>query len=346
MRLLQLDAGTHVQSVTVDRKACELLARLIAPQQIPQDREELPSLQLPASLVGNFFLLLISICHQTSPPGRLPLVGRVHGKVRRGWDYLFQRLLDSARKDHDLLAPSYWTRVSSEEIRRLFADAEFGARLTDPEGRCRLIRDLGENMLSSGWSLADDLYRHCQGRVATGQPNLLEVLARFKAYSDPVKKKSLYFLSVMRNQGRWRYSDDASLGPPVDYHEVRGHLRLGTVRINDQDLLKKLKSQLPVTASEDVALRQAVYDAIMLISQRSGVCNPSQMHYLFWNVFRSVCLRENPQCFELSSDCELPERYRHLASVGEKAGCPFAAVCRSAGNLEPLSEHVFKTDYY
>jgi len=341
-----LDACTDVQSVAVDRKACELLARLIASQRIPQDREEVPSLQLPAPLVGSFFLLLVAVCHQTSPPGGLPLVGRVHGNVRRGWDYLFQRLLDAAREDHVLLAPAYWTHITPEEIRRLFADAEFGARLTDPEGRCRLIRDLGENMLSSGWSVADDIYRHCQGRVATGEPNLLGVLARFRAYSDPVKKKSLYFLSVMRNQGQWRYLDSASLGPPVDYHEVRGHLRLGTVRIHDEGLLKKLKGRIPVTAQEDVAIRQAVYDAIMLISEWSGVRNPSQMHYLFWNVFRSVCLRENPQCFELSADCELPQRYRHLTSVGQKAGCPFAAVCRSAGNLEPLSEHVFETDYY
>jgi hypothetical protein len=45
VRIQQLDACTDVQSVAVDRKACELLARLIASQRIPQDREEVPSLQ-------------------------------------------------------------------------------------------------------------------------------------------------------------------------------------------------------------------------------------------------------------------------------------------------------------
>ncbi len=273
-------------------------------------------------------------------------MGRIGGVVRRGWDFLLQRLNEVAREDHGILAPERWLSFSSDELRSLFADAEFGERLTDPDGRCELIHDLGHGMLDSGWSLADEMYQHCEGRVGIGEPNLLGLLARFRAYNDPVRKKSLYFLSVMRNSGHWCYPDGDSLGPPVDYHEVRGHLRIGTVRVHDPQLLKKLHRKIPVTPDEDISIRKAVYEAIMLISKNSGLCNPSQLHYLFWNVFRAVCLREDPQCFELNSDCTLPDRYRHLRSGERKCGCPFAPICRSAGIPNPLSEHVFQTDYY
>ena len=57
--------------------------------------------------------------------------------------------------------------------------------------------------------------------------NLLNTLGNFSAYRDPVRKKSLFFLSLLRNSGLASFSDDGNLGPPVDYHEVRGHLRIG-----------------------------------------------------------------------------------------------------------------------
>jgi hypothetical protein len=85
----------------------------------------------------------------------------------------------------------------------------------------------------------------------------------------------------MRNTGLWHYIDEEQLGPPVDYHEVRGHLRLGTVTITDESLCQKLLNSLPVTPAEDVALRQSVHDAIMLLSELTGLHNPSQLHYLF-----------------------------------------------------------------
>ncbi len=336
-----------VDAVSVNSEMCQRVAERIASQKIPEDREEISSLDIPPLLVGNFFLVLVASCHRTSPPNQLPLIGNVDGAITKGWDYLFKRFYEVVRADLALLTPSRWIQFSAEDIKGFFRDSIYGDRLVDPEGRSSLIRDLGVRMIGSGWMQADEIYQHCDGRIAIGNPNLLEVLARFRAYNDPVKKKSLYFLSVMRNNGRWTYRDNESLGPPVDYHEVRGHLRLGTVQVNDWNLLQKLREGQSVTPREDIILRQAVYDAIVMISERSGVRNPSQLHYLFWNVFRWVCLRKNPQCFHLEQTCALPERYRHLARDSDNnERCPFASVCRSAGAADPICEHTFNTDYY
>jgi hypothetical protein len=325
---------------------CDRVARTIASHTIPEDREEIPSLDLPPSLIGNFFLVLIAICHRTSSLTQEPLIGSVNGATRTGWDYLFERFYAVVRGTPTLLTPSYWVRFSAKDITRIFRDPIYGDRFSDAQGRASLIRDLGVKMIRSSWVSADDVYEHCEGRIAISQPSLLEVLSRFRAYNDPVKKKSFYFLSVMRNNGRWKYSDNESLGPPVDYHEVRGHLRLGTVQINDPSLLQKVRERQPVKDSEDIVLRQAVFDAIVMISERSGVRNPSQLHYLFWNVFRSVCLRKDPECFELKATSTLPQRYRHLTREKDHERCPFAAACPSAGTPDPICEHVSNTDYY
>ena len=332
--------------VRVNQQACQRVASFLAGKEIPPDQEESSLPGIPRDLIGNFFLALVAICHQTSPRGRLPLEGTSGGIRSRGWDYLFGRLEEASRRDPTLLSPERWCQLSSGDLVQLFRDPELGDRLTDPHLRADLLRDLGSKMKSQGWSLADQLYHHCGGRIAVGQPNLLQVLSQFRAYNDPVHKKSYFFLALMRNSRLWHYVDDEALGPPVDYHEVRGHLRLGTVVIADHELLKKVRTNRMVTEEDDVAIRRAVHDAIMYISDRSGLRNPSQLHYLFWNLFRSICTREAPQCFTLRPGFALPNRYMHLVKDGENMLCPFASLCPSAGEPDPICEHVFETDYY
>jgi hypothetical protein len=236
--------------------------------------------------------------------------------------------------------------VSSERLLKLFADPGLGNRLTAVEGRASLIRDLGTRMTDAGWEWADQLYNACAGRIATGTPNLLAELRRFRAYSDPVEKKSLFFLALMRNVGVWKYPDDEHLSPPVDYHEVRGHLRLGTVRVEDPRLWRMIESERAVTAADDAALRLAVRDAICLLA-RLTANTPAQMHYLFWNVFRACCGREQTHCSNCPPGCSLPSRYRKLGETsGQPRRCLFAAVCRSAESPRKVLEHVFETDYY
>ncbi len=333
--------------VEVNGAVCGRLAELLRRRDIPRDEEESELPGFPPALIGNFFLALVAICYQTSPRHRLPLEGVAEGVHRRGWDYLFARLESAARMDASYLEPATWKEITARDVRELFRDQEYGERLTDADGRAALLRDLGHRMLQRHWMRADAIYEFCDGRVAVGNPNLLETLGHFRAYNDPVRKKSLFFLSLMRNTDTWRYEDDENLGPPVDYHEVRGHLRIGTVIVKSAELEQKLRLGEEVGVGEDIAIRQAVYDAIMLISRKSGLHNPSQLHYLFWNVFRSVCMRQSPQCLKVLSDSRLPPRYVPLTIHDDgQRRCPFSCVCMSARVDDRYVEHVFETDYY
>lgn len=335
--------------VEINLAACERLASVIKNQSIPIDREETSPPNFSRQELGNFYLCLVAICHQTTPRDKPPLKGRVGGDYKRGWDYLSARLEEGFRDNSALFHPSRWSEITGQELVALLSDPQFGDRLTEPDRRAALVRDLGHVMLNNHWQWAEDLYRVSGARVATGSPNLIELLTNFTAYRDPVRKKSYFFLSLMRNAGLWKYVDDQQLGPPVDYHETRGHLRLGTVVVNDPFLKRKLFDSLPVTETEDIALRKAVHDAILLISDLTALRNPSQLHYLFWNVFRSCCSRESPHCNGCPPDCPLPDRYVHLA-IHPKGSrrCPFHELCESTciTTHKRYYEHQFETDYY
>ncbi len=332
-------------AVAVDCAACEKVAELIKSMRVPEDREESSLPGVPRELVGNFYLALVAVCHQTSPRGYPPLEGTVGDRHLRGWDYLFARLEQAANSDPEWLSPAFWSKLTGETVRATFRDAKLGDLLRCPELRAELLRDLGHGMVRSGWTRADEFYRQCGGRVAIGSPNLLETLSRFRAFRDPVQKKSVFLLALMRNSGIWRYVDNESVGPPVDYHEVRGHLRLGTVRFLDETLRAKVLKEEQVSPEQDISIRAAVFDAISFISRRSGLHNPSQLHYLFWNLFRSICTRERPQCFQLSGENTLPARYRDILKA-PLVRCPFSLLCPSAGSVRPICEHVFETDFY
>lgn len=330
----------------VNHEACLRVAKQIKEWNVPADYEDIALDDLSCKEIGNFFLLLVSICHQTSPTGKLLLEGIVNGKYRRGWDYLASRLEVDVRQDRLLLRPESWSQVTPKKVTELFRDSQYGDRLVNVERRSELVRDLGKVMKEHGWNSADDIYKVAHGRVAGESPNLFELLGRFKAYSDPVRKKSSFFLSLMRNSGLWQYPDESNLGPPVDYHEVRGHLRIGTVCVASLELRNKLLHRKVVSLEEDLAVRGAVFNAIMLISRACGPCTPSQLHYLFWNVFRSCCTREKPHCRTCPYDCDLPSQYVPLTFIDHERRCPFSFICTSSSVPVKYYDHVFETDYY
>lgn len=340
--------GPHEQSlVRVDEEKCLELAKILASVDVPLDQEEICFSNFENVETGNFLLFAVAICHQTSGHGDKPLQGIVRGKKLRGWDYLIQRLEEECQNNRGLLLPDLWKEMSPETLRAIFADQQGECLLTDLDGRSRLVRDLGQKMQEMDVTFVQNLFDKCEGRIRSDNPCILEQLSNFEAYSDPVFKKSFFFLSLMQNSGVWSFTDPENLGPPVDYHEVRGHLRIGTVHVESESLRNKLLHKVPVEAKEDIALRKATLNAILLMSKASGLNRPSQLHYLFWNLFRTYCTREDPNCNGDRPERYLPKRYLEMVSqVNDSMACPFCQICKSASQQVMLYDHVFQTDYY
>lgn len=336
--------GPH-DGVYVDAERCRSVAGRLRQLPVPDDREDTPIVGVARGHIDNFYLLIVAICHQTSPRGLPALVGDVNDEHLRGWDYLTARWAQAVQAEPDLLIPSRWRDVDEAFVRLTFRDRRHGDTLTNPGGRAALIRDLGLVMQRECWRALADLYKQADGRILAGHPNLFGLLSQFTAYRDPVRKKSNFLLALMKNSAGWRYKDEEHLGPPVDYHEVRGHLRLGTIVVRDSILLRKLRKGTPVSLAEDIELRRATYDAVMYISDLSGLHDSSRLHYLFWNIFRSDCTRSAPHCWACPPSCPLPARYVFANTDGVRH-CPFSTVCASSNREVKLQEHVVVTELY
>ena len=334
--------------VDVSPQSCDALAVLLRAKSVPEAREETTLAGFGRAELAQLLFGAVAICHQTSVVGHPPLEGVIDGVYFRGWDYLFQRFAKTAREDKSRLTPSFWSSITAPELRTWFCNSQGQDRLLYLEHRAELLQDAGRKMGQQGWHTIDDLFRICNGRIAVGSLNLLNELSRYCAYRDPVRKKSFLFLSLMRSTGIWTYRDPENLGAPVDYHEVRGHLRIGTIVVKDPTLRHKLLSGHQVTDREDIAIRSAVAAAIRRLSDATGLFDPERLHYMFWHVFRNYCTRDKPNCFGSRFEDYLPERYAAL-TASDLHGirpCPFSETCTSAGMTTLYMEHVHDTDYY
>ena len=251
--------------------------------------------------------------------------------------------MQAAERDNGrIVRPDSLAAIHVHDIESIFRDDDGGLRLTAIEERARLLNDLGSQCLRLGLGSVQDLYAACSGRIlGSGSDGLLGRLATFEAYSDPVRKKSLFFLALMANHGLWSYRDPENLKSPVDYHEVRGHLRVGTVVLADADLRRAVETGAEVGRADDIAIRSAVAQALDWLSEETH-CTQSQLHYFLWNLFRSCCTRDAPHCLACPTACGLPARYR----LGGARRCQLAPVCTSATTLDKVCEHSVSTHYY
>jgi hypothetical protein len=75
---------TASSPVNINIDACQRLALLLKSKSIPIDKEDTDLQGFSGEQVGNFYLFLVAICHQTPPRGKPALEGTVNGVYKRG----------------------------------------------------------------------------------------------------------------------------------------------------------------------------------------------------------------------------------------------------------------------
>jgi len=330
----------------VDYARCDALSSLVlAHGGFPQDVEDPIAITLPKGQLATVNLITVAINHQTTPLVGPVLVGDIDGQVCKGWDFLWRKWVRRAEASPELLRPDSLATMDATALAELLSDGKGGGIIGDLERRAAHISDLGRVMRARGWDGPADMF--CEAGAVIGptdREGMRLLLREFAAYgADPLEKKTRYLLALQKNTVGWRYVDPQNLGTPVNYHETRIHLRLGTVRLIDGELLARIIRREPVTQDEDLQIRGAVTVAINYVSSKMGIM-PSTAHYAFWNFARNVCPRDKTHCDKLPDPCGLPKRYR-LPTV---QGCLFASICDSRGK-DPATlplEHSFDTDWY
>jgi hypothetical protein len=331
----------HV-AVAPDLARCRLVAGFLRTLPLPKRLVRQDLFCSDRRLIGNFNALLVAICHQTQS-----ISGEVGGRWRRGWDYLETRLDRHCRDVPQFLEIERWRTLSSEELNEALAPLSMKTSFADGDARAELIRDLGGTMLDAGYSSLEELCCDMEGRCRGGR-SIISFLKNTKAYSDPNEKKARLLIGLLRDAQGWEFRDAHELEAPVDYHEIRGHLRVGTVIITDGGLNARIGTG-NVTSDEDNLVRAAVGDAISAIAVDLPNYDPLQVHYVLWNLFRAICLRETPACCPggTISINELDPAYMESFAWPKTDNlCGFSSFCQSFSTKQFPTEYKYTGSYY
>lgn len=333
-------------SIIVDEGQCSKVAerlRSVAVKALfpePPPEEKRPR--------ANFWFYLTAISHQTGP-----LRGVIEGRPLRGWDYLYACAERAYRSDpHFFTAERLW-RLSPQDLKGIFSDQGDPSTSTlDRIGeRLHLLREAAASLLQ--WYQGDVwvLYERSGGCVGGGT-GLLNLLAQFEAYRDPLKKKSYLLLMILSTSKIWVLQDLERLRFPVDNHLIRVALRTGMIRVEEQRLQERLKGEGEITSAEEQALRQAAQQAgdLLLRASRRTVF---ELDTILWHIGRSCCFSEHPPicgpraivhpCFKRDHCSLLRDTDYHCPDV-----CPLDGTCLGSLDLAyaALREPKAETHFY
>jgi hypothetical protein len=330
-------------AVEINLERCRAIASVVRTLRLPRDPVRQAIFSSDRKVVGNFNLLLVAICHQTQS-----IHGVIDGTWCRGWDYLERRLNEYCQSNPDFLEIRSWATLSRASLERALGQSNEDVAVIDAAPRVQLINDLGYQMMRAGYGSFEQLY-DAKRRRSSGETSIISFLKeQTQAYSDPVEKKARLLIGLLRDAHGWEFSQDGQLGAPVDYHEIRGHLRLGTVVINDEVLKQKIKSD-SVSDRDDRLIREGISTAIDTIARDAIDVDPLGMHYIFWNYFRAICKRERPNCSSRTGpaleqlDMAYAETFKTSAWT---SGCAFSSVCRSFKDQTFGVEYRYQGTYY
>jgi len=294
--------------------------------------------------LANAYLAIVAICHQTSPIGERQLEGFISTNYRKGWDYLKEKLLHAAILDPNWADPKFWQYLTPTILSELYKDKDKGCTLSRVNERTFLLNNLGEGLIHDGFLRIEDAISSLD-YIVGGDNGFIRYLSRYEAYSDPLNKKTSLFLSLAETECGWKYQDPENIHSPIDYHELRGHLRLGTVYVVDERIKLKLINHLPISIEDDLTIRKVVQDTNEYLSRVVGV-SAIELHYFLWNIFRSCCSRQVGQthCICCSEECSLPEPYKILPYY--HSCCIFHELCPSINDINKVIEPPYIGHFY
>jgi len=288
---------------------------------------------------ANFRFYLVAICQHTKS-----LQGIIEGKWCRGWDYLERACRRVMAEDAEYFSAENMSRITGQELRRILSDDFDPAHSTldRVEERVTQLCDCGQRLAAQYDGDVMNLYRQAGGYLH-GRRGILELMSEFKAYSDPIQKKSFLFLMFVSQAGIWKIKDLENLKVAVDYHIMRIALRSGMVRVRGS-LETVLKERREVDAATDIKVRGAVQEACNLLVRYSGH-SVFEVDNILWMMGRNCCFYEHePICGR--NVCFKEDRCTFVRSIVYDCPgkCLFDGLC--LGSMDEEYRKFWETNLY
>ncbi len=275
-----------------------------------------------------------AICHQTQN-----FFGEIDGIFYKGWDYLLYSFKKEYKKDKKFITTKRMKKIKGEDLKRILNGS--GDRYYE---RAYLLRNCAFILERDFKGDIFEINRVAEGYIKReNKPDLIKLFHKFKAFSDPLNKKTYLFINIANKIGFWEIKDPHNLWTPVDYHLERVSLRTGIVKI-DKSLEKKLVLGKRVPQTIDLKLREKIGESIKEVSNRSEV-SVEKLDQVFWSLGRSICFKDYPLCDGISVD---NNTFTQITGISLKDGCPFRNFCDAYKNkeLRNLKESNVYTIYY
>lgn len=200
-----------------------------------------------------------------------PLIASLDGDKLKGSAYLFRAYVRAVGRDETFFSTERQATLSDHELRSLFRADDGSDPMPAFELHLRLARDYGRDMLALD-KTPHSILESAQNS-STPLKTFLHELDQIGGYKeDPLRKKS-NLLALVLNQRPEKFlsfGEGEAVPPVIDYHTMRGCLRMGLVEILDEHLKGKITARQIVTPDEEWAIRYACYIAVEEVVRVSG----------------------------------------------------------------------------
>lgn len=333
-----------MNQVRINKKQCENIGNIVKNYKFRPSfyERELITFKTDEETKARTYLYAVAVCHQTHT--------LINKKLNlKGWDYLSRVFITLAKDKSDLLNPENLSSLSNNELsnrlKMLFSDDgnpenctldRLSERADFLIQTAEIIKEKYSNRITNLLRLTDNFLFY-KGK------GLYELLEKFPAYSDKLRKKSTVFIKLLEDSGLIKIKDPENFVPVMDYHMQRVMLRTGCVEITDSSLEKKLKNKEKMKSDEEI--RRACIEAIKIISKTSGF-KVTKLDDFFWSLGRSCC-REKILCHKRKCD-KNPCTFETFISLTSHDKCIFEKICKGSVDEEYRKywQPIVETYYY
>jgi len=218
----------------------------------------------------NYVFFMVAIDHRTG--------------FTKKWKYHGSDLLFYLARKKQIENPKFFTaenlvNIDPEELKHIFTFR--GETVGGVEERAFLLRDCAEKLLMYYEGDVMNLFRKADFAVKA----ILNRLKEFRAYEDPLMKKSYLLIKILKRQGL-KLKDPHNLSFPVDNVLVRLALSSGIIDPGE-NLMKKINSGVMLTEKETEILRKVTEKALVILSKKSGI-EPDILDDILWTYGREM----------------------------------------------------------
>lgn len=270
----------------VDYDRAEELGNIVSRLEYNPVSFQFPQLFPPQNgfTYANYVFFMVAIDHRTHGTKRFEVV--IDGKFYHGSDLMFYLARMAQKKSPYLFTARKLVDISEEDVASIFSIED--RVVSNPSHRAMLLQDAAKKLLEYYHGDVRNLFEVSEGYLLReDKRGILQLLESFKAYEDPLQKKSFLLVKILRRQNLLNVKDIQNLRFPVDNVLMTIALQSGLLRINQRDLENKLMDGQLLSDHEAVQLRKATQKAFEVVSRGSGL-GPDILDDLLWTYGREV----------------------------------------------------------